>query len=427
MNETLTLGATPGSSASHALYLFPQLQRAAWWRALEELLSAEARTAAAGASDGRAAALEKAYASLVGALAAAGHADLLRAAAAGIILELNPVSSHAPGELPAGLRAALERDLTTIRSVAKRNYAELLYGEGVSVPPLEELAAPTPPGANEEALAAALKALLAEDAAERANLYLQATARFGSGAPALHSALTFSGGELKGIPFPATATWGELVGVEEQLKRLATNIEALLAGKEAHHTLLYGPRGSGKSTAVRGLLERYSAEGLRLVELPPSDLITLPRLQEALRAQPGKFVIFVDDLAFSAGEEEYKPLKSLLEGSLASRPSNLIVLATSNRRHLVMERMSDRPAPEDDVHGWDTHHERLALADRFALTLTFPSATQRAYLEIVRALAARHGLNDLNEGQAIRFAEWGNGYSGRAAKQFITELRQSAT
>jgi uncharacterized protein len=215
------------------------------------------------------------------------------------------------------------------------------------------------------------------------------------------------------------------VGVEAALGRLYANTEAFLAGRGGHHALLYGPRGSGKSTALRSLGGRYAAAGLRLVEVGPGDLHELPQLLQQLSDRPHRYLLFVDDLSFEAGSAAYGPLKSLLEGSLGGQPDNVRVYATSNRRHLVAERFSERPDPlDDDVHAWDTQHDRLALADRFGLTLTFPDATQRRYLEIVRGLAARDGVTDGElEAKAVRFADWGNGYSGRTAQQFLEALR----
>ncbi len=151
----------------------------------------------------------------------------------------------------------------------------------------------------------------------------------------------------------------------------------------------------------------------------------LPEISEQLRGRPHRYLIFTDDLSFEAGSSAYGPLKSLLEGSLTARPENILIYATSNRRHLVLERFGDRPDPSNaDVHAWDTQHERLALADRFGLVITFPDATQRRYLDIVRGLAGRDRLTDPDlEERAVRFAEWGNGYSGRTAEQFVRALK----
>lgn len=409
-------GAGAGAAGAASLYLFPELARATWWRSLLEL-ERTIRTEAP------AHVLAGAYATLLGELAAEGYADIRRAAAAELLGGTGPLSAYAAQHVPAGLLFALEKDLEFIHHATGQDLTELVSERlGEAQPPLRDLAAEYPPGVLGEAVSAVEAALLAREPKRRVELFTEAMARFGSGPSALYGALVYADGALAGLTEPDTPDWGELFGLDEQLGRLEANVEALLARTGAHHTLLYGPRGSGKSTAVRGLLRRFEGRGLRLVEVPPAQLESIPAFVESLRRQPTAFVIYVDDLAFEEGETAYRPLKSLLEGSLARRPSNVIVVATSNRRHLVKERISDRPAPEDDVHGWDTHNEKLALADRFGLTITFPSAGQREYLRLVRALAALRGVTDFPEEQAIRFAEWGNGYSGRTAQQFVREL-----
>ena len=137
----------------------------------------------------------------------------------------------------------------------------------------------------------------------------------------------------------------------------------------------------------------------------------------------------LDDLAFEEGERGYRPLRSLLEGGLRGLPPRVLVIATSNRRHLVREQLRDRPDPlDDDVHAWDTHHERLALADRFGLVLTFPRVDRDRYLVLVEALARAAAVELAADWSvdAIRFAERGNGYAGRTARQYVTELAQRA-
>lgn len=405
-----------GAAAAASLYLFPDLSRAPWWRTLQVLNQALT-------GQPRAVDLAATYARLLGELAARGYADLRRAAALELLGGSGPLSAYAAQHVPAGLLFALEKDLSLVHSVTGRDLGQAVSERlGEPQPPLRRLAVELPPGVLPEAVQAVEAALSAQDAKARVERFADALGRFGSGPAALYGALVYTEGRLQGVPEADRPDWNELFGREEQLGRLAANVEALLARSGAHHTLLYGPRGSGKSTAVRGLLRRFEGQGLRLVEVPPSQLDAVPALVEELRRQPTAFVLYVDDLAFDEGETAYRPLKSLLEGSLARRPGNVIVVATSNRRHLVKERMSDRPAPEDDVHGWDTHNEKLALADRFGLTITFPAAGQREYLRLVRALAALRGVADLQEEQAIRFAEWGNGYSGRTAQQFVDEL-----
>lgn len=370
--------------------------------------------------------VEEAYVDVVRALLADERADLASAFAAALLEVDNPLGREA--DPPPGLLAAARTDLDGIVSALRRNWHHEAEAHGAGDLPLfEALARPAAPDAWEAAVAAFAEALLREPVEDLLQQLLERYRDHGAGAPARYPALRWQGGALRGIPHPAVAEASALVGVDDQLARLFANTEALLAGAPAHNALLYGPRGSGKSTAVRSLLPRYAERGLRLVELAGDDLQTLPQVVQRLRALPQRFVLYVDDLSFAHDDRRYHPLKTLLEGSLTARPGNVVLYATSNRRHLLRERLSERPQPgeDDDVHAWDTHNERLALADRFGLTLTFPSASQRRYLEIVEALAAREGVggDDLRE-RAVRFADWGNGYSGRTARQFVDAVVQ---
>ncbi|MEX2503120.1 MAG: DUF815 domain-containing protein [Trueperaceae bacterium] len=249
--------------------------------------------------------------------------------------------------------------------------------------------------------------------------------RVGGGPLGRAIAFAWERGSLVGIARPSVVALDGLTGLAEQIERLRVNTEAFLDARPAMHALLYGPRGSGKSTVVRGLLAAYAERGLRLVELPAASLGDLPQVVAAVRDRPERFLVFVDDLAFDAGDARYQALKSLLEGSVAERPDNVRIVATSNRRHLVQERHADRPDPlDDDVHAWDTHQERLALADRFGLLVTFPSADRRRYLAIVAHLAQREEVRDADlAARADRFARDGNGYSGRTARQFVDAVR----
>ncbi len=400
------------------LMVFHGLERRPTWPALAALDAALCGSAAAAA--------ESAYAGVVRALLAEERADPASAIAAALLEEDNPLGRAAA--VPAGLAAAASADLEVVAGALRRAWRrEVLERVATRLPDLEDLAPPARRDPWEEAVAETATALRTEPLEELGQRLLRRFRDHGTGAPARYGALRWSSGELRGIAHPAVAEAESLIGVEDQLRRLFTNTEALLAGAPAHNVLLYGPRGSGKSSAVRSLLPRYRTRGLRLVELAGDDLERLPEVVERLRAHPQRFVLFVDDLSFEHGDRRYHPLKTLLEGSLTARPANVVLYATSNRRHLLRERLSERPAPgeDDDVHAWDTHNERLALADRFGLTLTFPSASQRHYLRIVEALAEREGLQvaDLRE-RAVRFADWGNGYSGRTARQFIDAVLQ---
>jgi uncharacterized protein len=232
---------------------------------------------------------------------------------------------------------------------------------------------------------------------------------------------------LEGIDHPDWIAMEELVGYPEQQRALRQNTEALLSGHPALNVLLYGSRGSGKSALVKALLPAYCDRGLRLIELSKADMVYLPRIVELLRTSALKFAIFVDDLSFEEDEESYKALKVVLEGTLTAKPQNVVVYATSNRRHLIREFFGDRPrlGDADEVHTWDTVQEKLSLSDRFGLALTFEPASQDTYLDIVRGYAQRFAIEISDEDltyQALQWAVRHNVRSGRTARQFIDHL-----
>ncbi|BAY93981.1 hypothetical protein NIES3275_60250 [Microchaete diplosiphon NIES-3275] len=252
--------------------------------------------------------------------------------------------------------------------------------------------------------------------------------QFGTGLFAEYRALRWQGGNFVGIKHPDPVRLGILAGYESQRDALLKNTEFLLAGETALHVLLYGSRGSGKSSLVKALLNEYSDRNLRLVEVTKSELRDLPLIIEQLRGVPQKFIIFVDDLSFEEDDDAFKALKVVLEGNLTARPENVVVYATSNRRHLIREFYTDRPAPKDheEIHVWDTMQEKLSFSDRFGLTLTFEGADQKTYLKIVRHLAAQAEINISQEDleyQALQWATRHNGRSGRTARQFIDFLK----
>ncbi len=251
---------------------------------------------------------------------------------------------------------------------------------------------------------------------------------YGTGLFAEYQALQWHSGKLTGVAYPDRVHLHDLVGCDQQRDQLVRNTEALLSGYSALHVLLYGSRGSGKSSLVKSLLTEYGERGLRLVEVTKSELIHLPLIVDQLRQIPNKFILFVDDLSFEEDEDTYKALKVVLEGNLTARPQNVVVYATSNRRHLIREFFGDRPQPgaDDEVHGWDTVQEKLSLSDRFGLTLTFIPADQKLYLRMVHHLAQQAGLSlkleDL-EFQALQWALQHNGRSGRTARQFVDFIK----
>jgi predicted AAA+ superfamily ATPase len=251
--------------------------------------------------------------------------------------------------------------------------------------------------------------------------------RQGVGSLAQYQVFTWQGNDLQGVTHPDPVRLDTLAAYDHPRQQLIQNTLALLRGYPALNVLLYGSRGSGKSSLVKALVNEYGPQGLRLVEVPKPALQALPHIVDRLRAAPQKFIIFVDDLSFEEDDDAFKSLKVVLEGSVTARPQNVVVYATSNRRHLVREYFSDRPRPsdQDEVQSWDTVQEKLSFSDRFGLTLTFEPADQPTYLAIVRHLAHQAQLaidDDDLRARALQWATRHNGRSGRTARQFIDWL-----
>ena len=236
-------------------------------------------------------------------------------------------------------------------------------------------------------------------------------------------------GRLVPISAPAGFDLDELVGVTRQLARLVRNTEQFLRGLPSNHVLLYGERGTGKSSAVRGLLTRFADRGLRMVEVRKGDLLHLPRVLAALPDVPQRILVFCDDLSFDEGEPGLRELKAALEGSLEAPNENVRIVATSNRRHLLPERRSENRQVRIDEDGelrlGEALDEKLALSDRFGLVLGFFGFDQPTYLEIVDRHARRAGLKmdsrQLHE-EALRWALDRSSRSGRTARQFVDDL-----
>ena len=220
-------------------------------------------------------------------------------------------------------------------------------------------------------------------------------------------------------------SFDKLIGYETQKKTLRDNTEAFLNGHFANNVLLYGDSGTGKSTSVHALMHEYADRGLRLIEVSKPDRARIPQILAAIKKRNYRFILFLDDLSFEEGESDYKELKAMLEGALETRSDKVLIYATSNRRHLIREVWGDRSDMEynEDVHRSDTMEEKLSLASRIGVTIYYPKPGPREYLEIVRSLAARKGLE--LSGQELEDAarKWElrhGGMSGRTASQFVT-------
>jgi len=215
----------------------------------------------------------------------------------------------------------------------------------------------------------------------------------------------------------------DLVGIDRQKEKLVHNTEAFLSGKRAHHVLLRGSRGTGKSSLIKALLNTYAEQGLRIIEFHKEDLHHLPDVVDTIRDQPWRFLLYLDDLTFREGEASYTYLKSVMEGSIESPPENLRIYATTNRRHLIPEYQSENRATtirDGEIHYADAVEEKISLSDRFGLWLSFYSGSEADYLRIVdHYFADRPGIDrEQLHRDARRFAAERASRSGRTAWQF---------
>ena len=244
----------------------------------------------------------------------------------------------------------------------------------------------------------------------------------GCGLLAKYAAFRFDGAELTGIPVTDKTTFDEIVGMEHQKKVLTDNTKAFIDGKFANNVLLFGDRGTGKSSSVKALLNMFAKDGLRVIELPKSAITKIPELTKQLEGSPHKYILFLDDLTFERHDTEYRALKIAMEGQLQANLGNVLVYATSNRRHLIRETWADREGGE--VHVNDNKQEMLSLAERFGISLFFPSPDAKEYYEIVRVLLERNGIemNDDIKKAANRWQMNYGGKSGRCAKQFVADF-----
>jgi len=247
---------------------------------------------------------------------------------------------------------------------------------------------------------------------------------FGSGQIGKFPAFRWNHG-LCPVRHPDTVELDELVGIEEQKKLLIMNTEIFLSGHKANNVLLYGEKGTGKSSSIKALLTRYAPQGLRMIELSKNDMGCLGDISRLVRNRGFRFIVFIDDLSFEEFEVEYKHVKATIEGSLEAKPDNLLLYVTSNRRHLVKETWRDRHSADEEIHVSESHQEKLSLADRFGITIRYQVPNQEQYLRIVEHLARQNGL-DIPPEELKRMAiEWEmryHGRSGRTAYQFVTYL-----
>ncbi|MBQ1546540.1 MAG: ATP-binding protein [Clostridia bacterium] len=249
--------------------------------------------------------------------------------------------------------------------------------------------------------------------------------RFGVGKLGLHKAFRIENGEIIPITNIAHVRLDDLVGYENAKKQLTDNTEAFLCGRRANNCLLYGEAGTGKSSSIKAILNRYYEDGLRIIEVYRHQFRDINSVIAQIKDRNYRFILYMDDLSFEEFETEYKYLKAVIEGGLERKPQNVLIYATSNRRHLVKENFSDRDGYSGDVHKTDTMQEKLSLAARFGLEIYFGAPDKKQFDNIVCELARRDGL-DISEDELLLLAHrWElrhGGFSGRTARQFIDDL-----
>ena len=217
----------------------------------------------------------------------------------------------------------------------------------------------------------------------------------------------------------------DLIGYELAKKKLVDNTEAFVKGKKANNCLLYGDAGTGKSSSIKGIVNEYYDRGLRIIEVYKHQFKDLNDVISQIKNRNYKFIIYMDDLSFEDFEIEYKYLKAVIEGGLEKKPENVLIYATSNRRHLVREKFSDKEDREDDLHRGDTVAEKLSLVSRFGVTIYFGAPDKKQYQEIVKTLAERYGITMEEDKLLLEANKWEiahGGLSGRTAQQFMDYL-----
>jgi predicted AAA+ superfamily ATPase len=320
------------------------------------------------------------------------------------------VRSAAAGTLAPVLQAALDSELAFLQALCGLTLDELLAAAGSATGQAQELAFLP----RWETSGIDLPAAYAQRMSE--------VGKKGYGMFAKHHVFTLENGQLVPVKYPDPQRLSELPGYEKEREKVIANTKALLAGMPANNVLLYGDAGTGKSSAVKAIANEFAPEGLRLVEVKKNQLYQIPDLMDKLAANPLKFILFIDDLSFTANDDNFAALKAILEGSVGGRAKNIAVYATSNRRHLIKETLTDRTG--DDIHEADTRQELMSLSARFGLTVTFQRPEKARFENILAELAKQHGIDmpmDQLLVKAEAFAIRAGGRSPRVAKQFIEQ------
>lgn len=275
----------------------------------------------------------------------------------------------------------------------------------------------------------AQKLAKAESTEEFMDDMVQFYKKFGVGKLGLHKAFRIDGTVTPARIVPITniahVHLDDLVGYEIAKKKLIDNTEAFVQGRPANNCLLFGDAGTGKSSSIKGILNQYYDQGLRIIEAYKHQFKDLNDIIAQVKNRNYKFIIYMDDLSFEEFEIEYKYLKAVIEGGLEKKPDNILIYATSNRRHLVREKFSDKEERRDDLHSSDTVQEKLSLVARFGVSIFFCAPDKKQFQNIVKTLAERHQVEMPEEELLLEANKWElqhGGLSGRTAQQFIDYL-----
>ena len=256
--------------------------------------------------------------------------------------------------------------------------------------------------------------------------------KYGVGKYGLNRAFQLSHDEKSDFIIPITSlddvTLDDLVGYELQKEKLLHNTKSFLAGKKANNVLLYGDAGTGKSTSIKALLNQFYPQGLRMIEVYKHETKYLPKIINEIKNRNYKFILYMDDLSFEESESEYKYLKALIEGGLETKPDNVLIYASSNRRHLIKETWNERvnTSSDEELYHSDTIREKLSLVDRFGVTIGYYKPSVKEYFEIVKTIARRYPEITLSdeelEDEANKWLRTHGGQSGRTAEQLVYHL-----
>ncbi|TYO94687.1 ATP-binding protein [Desulfallas thermosapovorans] len=360
-----------------------------------------------------------------------------------ILSDVNPFSraAYTPGGDYTVFKAAVHWDLSILQCLFEISVQDI-HNATIEVldncfpvthrPPLPRWTAPRPPAGEQSGLHNRRVQMKRELAAARrwdklAEQLAHYYATYGCGIFGRFIAFKWQNGILQGVDRPDPIKLNGLFEYTDIREQVIANTRQFLNGYPANNLLLYGDRGTGKSSTVKALLNEYWSQGLRLVEVPKKQLPDYHSIVQELRHNKHRFILFVDDLSFEENETEFKDLKALLEGGIEDRPGNVLIYATSNRRHLIKETFADRVKNNTggEIHAMDSVQEKLSLADRFGITVIFPTPDQETFLKIAVGLAEQRGLplppQELRQ-RALHWSMWQNGRSPRSARQFVDQL-----